>query len=174
MTRKKEQILVKAMELFANKGYHGVSTKKIAQAANVSEGLIFKHFQNKEGLLNAIIKHGKERAFLYFEDVQMIQDPKEQLKFIIQIPYKVKQKDYPFWRLIYALKWQAEKYDNSLSKPMHDMLTYIFKSLSYKNPAHEAELLLSILDGIIMGLLLKGKKKDDAFLRTIYSKYHLS
>ena len=42
MTEKQEQILKTALQLFAEKGYDGTSTAKVAKAAGVSEGLIFQ------------------------------------------------------------------------------------------------------------------------------------
>lgn len=39
-----------ALTLFAAKGVDGVSTREIAAAAGVSEGLIYRHFKNKDGL----------------------------------------------------------------------------------------------------------------------------
>src|SRR3954469_20315323 len=40
--------------VFAEKGFNGVSTRELAQAAVVSEALLFKHFPNKEALFTAI------------------------------------------------------------------------------------------------------------------------
>ena len=58
MTDKQQQILHCALELFSTEGYKGTSTSKIANKAGVSEGLIFRHFKNKDGLLQAIIDNG--------------------------------------------------------------------------------------------------------------------
>lgn len=56
MTDKQEKILrATALDLFANTGYNAASTSKIAQKASVSEGLIFRHCQNKKGLLDALV-----------------------------------------------------------------------------------------------------------------------
>ena len=48
MTDKQEKILQAALELFAKEGFKGTSTNKIAKKAGVSEGLIFRHFENKD------------------------------------------------------------------------------------------------------------------------------
>lgn len=40
--------------VFANKGFHGTTTRELAQAAGVSEALLFKHFPNKESLYSAM------------------------------------------------------------------------------------------------------------------------
>lgn len=43
------------MDLFANRGFKGATTRAIAQAAGVSEAIIFRHFATKEDLYDAII-----------------------------------------------------------------------------------------------------------------------
>ena len=45
---KKKIILETALELFSRNGYSTTSTAKIAKTAGVSEGLIFKHYENKK------------------------------------------------------------------------------------------------------------------------------
>ncbi|HYG91561.1 MAG TPA: TetR/AcrR family transcriptional regulator [Azospirillum sp.] len=47
-------ILDAALPLFARKGFAATTTKEIAQAAGVSEALIFKHFPSKTSLYQAI------------------------------------------------------------------------------------------------------------------------
>jgi AcrR family transcriptional regulator len=40
--------------VFAEKGFHGTTTRELAEAAGVSEGLLFKHFPTKEALFSAM------------------------------------------------------------------------------------------------------------------------
>jgi len=55
----KRRILEISLHLFADQGYHGTSMRDIAQAANVSLGLAYNYFRNKEDLLEQIfIDHG--------------------------------------------------------------------------------------------------------------------
>ena len=57
-------ILEAALPLFAQHGPNGVTTKQIADAAGVSEALLYKHFQNKEALyaeLQQYCVHAGER-----------------------------------------------------------------------------------------------------------------
>ncbi|MEK4229221.1 TetR/AcrR family transcriptional regulator [Solibacillus sp. FSL H8-0538] len=57
MTKKtKERILEAAGKLMANRGFHAVSVKDIAEEANVSEMTVFRHFQTKLGILQSLIK----------------------------------------------------------------------------------------------------------------------
>src|ERR1700730_12605667 len=47
--------IIKAVSLvFAEKGFDGTTTRELADAAGVSEALLFKHFPNKEALFTAI------------------------------------------------------------------------------------------------------------------------
>src|ERR1700687_2832500 len=41
-------------QVFAEKGFDGTTTRELADAAGVSEALLFKHFPNKEALFSAM------------------------------------------------------------------------------------------------------------------------
>ncbi len=49
-----------AVPLFARKGFAGTTTKEIAEAAHVSEALVFKHFPSKAALYEEILQLGCE------------------------------------------------------------------------------------------------------------------
>ena len=49
------QILAVAVSLFSKRGFRGTTTKEIAQAAGVSEAMVFRHFATKEELYTAIL-----------------------------------------------------------------------------------------------------------------------
>jgi AcrR family transcriptional regulator len=51
------QILRVAVSLFSHQGFRGTTTKKIAEAAGISEAMVFRHFANKEELYAAILDH---------------------------------------------------------------------------------------------------------------------
>ena len=46
------------MPLFAHAGFTGTTTRRIAQAAGVSEALVFQHFPSKAALYEAIVRQG--------------------------------------------------------------------------------------------------------------------
>lgn len=54
---RKLQILRVAVQLFSQRGFRGTTTREIAQAARVSEAMVFRHFANKEELYTAILDH---------------------------------------------------------------------------------------------------------------------
>src|ERR1700688_2101180 len=47
-------ILRAVRRVFAEKGFDGTTTRELADAAGVSEALLFKHFPNKEALFSAM------------------------------------------------------------------------------------------------------------------------
>ncbi|MGI9067031.1 MAG: TetR/AcrR family transcriptional regulator [Pyrinomonadaceae bacterium] len=54
---RKLQILRVAVSLFSQKGFGGTTTKEIAQAAGVSEAMVFRHYATKQELYTAILDH---------------------------------------------------------------------------------------------------------------------
>lgn len=51
----KERIIEKSLELFAQRGFSGVSVRDIAKAVGVRESALYKHFKNKQDILDQII-----------------------------------------------------------------------------------------------------------------------
>ena len=51
------KILTAALNLFVKKGYHNVSIHEIQKEADVSIGSIYRHFNGKEGVAQALYKH---------------------------------------------------------------------------------------------------------------------
>jgi TetR/AcrR family transcriptional regulator len=60
---RRQEILAAAMQLFAQKGFRGTTTRDLATQAEVNEAIIFRHFKTKEELYSAIIefKAGENR-----------------------------------------------------------------------------------------------------------------
>ncbi len=58
---RREDIVATASQLFADKGFSATTTRAIADACRVSEATIFRHFQTKEELYDAIIRTHVER-----------------------------------------------------------------------------------------------------------------
>ena len=173
MTEKQEKILTTALQLFADKGYDATSTSKVAKAAGVSEGLIFRHFGNKEGLLNAIKQYGMEKAALVIGPILEENDPKKIIKAALEMPFCIPTDQDPFWKLLYALKWQEDIYDNSMSDPLRHKLEAAFTELKYENPAAEAEMVLILIDGVATSILLRKSENQEQVLQAVLTKYKL-
>lgn len=51
---KRDKIMEAALELFADRGFHGTNVPAISKLANVGTGTIYRYFKNKEALVNAV------------------------------------------------------------------------------------------------------------------------
>jgi len=175
MTEKQEKILNAALELFSEEGFRVTSTSKVAKRAGVSEGLIFRHFQNKEGLLAAIIKLGEERAKALFADIVMETDPKQVLKKTFDL-YEMGKKDpkeIDFWKLQHKIKWELEDYGAHKLEPMENALTNAFEKLGYAEAQKEARLLLLVMDGLGTRSFLHKEFDIEGMLSFLRKKYEV-
>lgn len=172
MTEKQEEILKAALELFSKYGYASTSTSKIANQAAVSEGLIFRHFKNKEGLLDAIAKMGEDKFKRIYSFLEEETNPIEILRAIITIPLMIPEEDYDFWRLQYKLKWEIKDYNQAHKSELRNSIVKAFKDLDYEKAEIEADLLLIYLEGvgssILKGTVEKPKEVVDILLKKYY------
>jgi AcrR family transcriptional regulator len=53
---RKRQLLAHAKDLFVTQGYHATTTEKIAQAAGVSEPVLYRHFDSKKALFLEVLE----------------------------------------------------------------------------------------------------------------------
>ncbi len=51
---RRKSIISSVRKVFADKGFRGITSRELAQAAGVSEALLFRHFPNKDALYAAI------------------------------------------------------------------------------------------------------------------------
>src|SRR5687768_7757790 len=56
---KRDGILDAALELFADRGFHGTAVPLVAEKAGVGAGTIYRHFEGKEALVNALFQREK-------------------------------------------------------------------------------------------------------------------
>jgi len=175
MTEKKEKILNAALELFAQEGFKSTSTSKVAKKADVSEGLIFRHFGNKEGLLEAIIKEGEEKAKVLFADIVMETDPKEVIRKTLELGYKMieNKANAEFWKLQYKIKWELEIYSEQKMEPMELALTNAFKKLGHLQSELEAKYLLVNMDGLATRYFLQKDFDLQSMIDFIKKKYNV-
>jgi len=173
MTEKQENILKAALMLFATQGYAATSTNKVAKAAGVSEGLIFRHFGNKEGLLNAILEMASAAMQQKMAAVVMASDPKEILSKLFEMLFSIQESEYEMWKLVYALKWQTDSYDAAKYASLKLVLNNAFEKLGYDDPAAETELIFMIMDGVATSFLLHPPENKSDILRALKKKYRL-
>lgn len=55
---RRAQIVAVARGLFAEQGYQATTTRQLARAANVSDALMYRHFESKEDVLRGVVDEG--------------------------------------------------------------------------------------------------------------------
>lgn len=173
MTEKQEKILQAALQLFAKEGYNATSTSKVAKLAGVSEGLIFRHFGNKEGLLQAILEFGADKLKELVVDIVMEPEPTEVIRKAIQIPVNIDNADFDFWKLQFKLKWELEVNSDKKMEPLHMALSNAFRKLNYESPELEASIIILFIDGIGSSILKGSALHVNGLIQLLLKKYDL-
>lgn len=76
---KREAILVAALDLFAQFGYHGTTVPQVAEQAQVGAGTLYRYFESKEALVNALYQKWKtEFGRMLMEDFPVDQPVRAQ------------------------------------------------------------------------------------------------
>ena len=63
IARRADEIVDIAARLFYERGYQGVSTRALAQAAGIQGGSLYHHFASKEEILYRIVQYGSGEFF---------------------------------------------------------------------------------------------------------------
>ena len=63
-----DRILQAALTLFAERGFHGTAVPEVAKQAGVGAGTIYRYFEHKEDLVNAVFRHAKHKLRAYLMD----------------------------------------------------------------------------------------------------------
>ena len=74
-------MLEAALPLLARQGFHGTAVPEIARAAGVGAGTLYRHFESKEGLVNALYRHAKGLLMAHLlEDFPWDATPRSQFR----------------------------------------------------------------------------------------------
>lgn len=159
MTSNKEKILHAALQLFAERGYDGTPTNLIAKTAGVSEGLIFRHFQHKQGLLEAIVEEGLSQIAQTMQPYESGGDPRAAILAHIDLSVQLMQEQAIFWRLVQQLRFQPlvlsliQPHVEAVNRFVMERLTAQFGQLGAAQPQLEAALLFALIDGLTIHYL---------------------
>ena len=179
MTEKQETILAVALRLFARQGYENTPTSQIAKEAGVSEGLIFRHFEHKDGLLRVLIADGQARVQVLMDQIARETDPKKVLARTIDLPLTLISEEREFWTLQFILKHNSKhaaalEAENDYYGTLGGAVGRAFATLGYAQPERETELLVLLLEGFGSSLLMPGDSTNPtALVQFIKSKYNV-
>lgn len=74
---KEQRILTSALRLFSIQGYEATAIPQVAQQAQVGAGTIYRYFDSKETLVNAVFKSAKSKLKDYLQEDHFEDDPRQ-------------------------------------------------------------------------------------------------
>jgi len=174
MTAKQQQILKASTHLFTENGYHATSTLGISKRAEVSEGLIFRHFRNKETLLIHVLNACDIELAESIEDIIAEDDAKRILEKVVLLPFHLKEvKKNTLWQLFRLTSELGRETSNTLIQ-LDTILRRAFENLYYKYPEFEVQLIRFYLEGATKGLHNESIEDPDFFRKCMLNKYHIN
>ena len=89
MTKRQAEIIDESIKLIADKGIQGLTIKNLSKAIGVSEPAIYRHFENKQGILLGILSIFKDNKEKLFQIIQSSDtNPLMQLKSLFETRFK--------------------------------------------------------------------------------------
>ena len=102
-TLRQQQILDTTLEIIAEKGLGGVSTSEIAQRVGIVPSALYRHFESKEALIDALLDR---THMILFENVRKMtlkkSDPKEDLKSLFLLHLEFIRKNPGMPKLVFS------------------------------------------------------------------------
>ena len=182
---KKEDIIKATIPLFAQEGFDGPSMEHIANNASVSKRTLYKHFSNKENLLQEIILYLIRKSS---NSIQMEafsnQTPREQLHKLVSLKLEIISNPSNL-KLARILLGEMLKENNSMPNLLENALEHEevmlkwFGSLQEKrifrndvSPTELARKLHDLIHGLILfPLLLRGEEPCPSIVDFITDLY---
>lgn len=124
LEQRESDIMEAATRLFADEGFHGTSTRKIAAAAGVSEGTLFHYFSTKNVLLLAILDDFYNRLCESAQQgIQDVMGTRDRLLFLARNHLRsLMDNQALMMRLIQVyLSVDSSYYKDYKNSPLHDL-----------------------------------------------------
>ena len=171
------RIVEHALALFAEHGYERTSVRMIAEAAGISQGLLYNYFANKQALLHAIFEESVAdvRASFALADAA---PPPERLERLLRGSFEILRRNMAFWRLSYGVRMQPAVLEG-LGSELHEWTGAIRRTLlgylrdaGIPQPEIEAAALFALIDGISQHYVLDPDRYPlDAVIELVVARY---
>jgi AcrR family transcriptional regulator len=129
-TERRAAILEAAIQLFADRGFRGVTTRELAQAVGVSEPILYQHFPSKKDLYDAIIESSMDAG--YFEALEGLarvakdEDDQQFFRHVAEsmVRWHEQRPDLIRLKLFSALEGHGlgDQFNEKASKPFIDLI----------------------------------------------------
>ena len=103
-TDRRRQLLEASVKCFADHGYQGTTTARLAKAAGISEPVLYQHFASKHDLFVAMLEQvGKEVLREWRKAIAPLKMPLDQLRVLLRLnPAIADPRGRQWYRVIFA------------------------------------------------------------------------
>ena len=111
--KRKRQILLSAIKVFARSTYHGATTKSIAEEAGVTEALLYRYFGSKRDIFTEAIQHTAGRLTEDLEEIldEHSDDPLEAISQCVEYYVNILESHPDMARMIFLVLAELDEDD---------------------------------------------------------------
>jgi AcrR family transcriptional regulator len=166
--RSRERLIEAASDLFSRKGYQHTSVDDIAEAAGISRGSIFWHFDSKAGLLLAVVDCAFARWLEYLREAQHDDAMRPALRSMFEM-FRAWARD-PCARLLPMLLFESLRDGSPLREPYAERYQLFRQQFAtwaehHRNPGWPANLspdrFATVVWGALIGMHLQWRLDPD-------------
>jgi AcrR family transcriptional regulator len=173
----RERILRAGLRCFARHGYDGTPVRRIAEEAGVAQGLLYRHFDGKEGLLRAIFERSMRDVRVSFALAEAA-PPGQRVEALLAAAARLIRENTDFWRLSYAVRMVPSVVEG-LGSGLRDWLDEVRVTLEryvrdagLPDAAVEAAILFALIDGVCQHYVIDAERYPlDAVMRALAARY---
>jgi AcrR family transcriptional regulator len=98
---RREQLLDATKAIVARRGFHGVSIEAVAREAGITRPIVYGHFRDLPGLLEALVERETARALAQLDIPEdLTNDPRDALLASLRTYLEAVRDDPATWRLV--------------------------------------------------------------------------
>jgi AcrR family transcriptional regulator len=164
---KREQIVKAALELFVERGFYGTAVPEIADRAQVGAGTIYRYFESKEALVNAIYRELKlEFSHTVLDDFPASAPTREQFRLLWTRMAKFAIENtnaFSFLELHHHARY-LDAESRAVEQRMTELITHVVVSAQARGELKAANprLLMGIVMGGFVGVIRSCLDFDEA------------
>ena len=158
------RIVEHALRLFAEHGYERTSVRMIAEAAGISQGLLYNYYESKDALLRAIFEASVDDVRASFAAAEAEPDPKRRVERLVRESFEILHRNVLFWRLSYGVRMQpavlaglGDRLAGWLAF-IHGTLERYLREAGVPDAKLESAILFALIDGVSQHYVLEPER----------------
>lgn len=124
---RKKEIVQSSLDLIAEKGIRNLTTARIADRVGFSEAALYKHFTNKEEILESTIEAAGKRLFDALKKAEEDKGGLEKIKNVLKAHLKFVEENPGVARLLFSdeIHFNREKLRTKLSQVTEEVMRFV-------------------------------------------------